>query len=52
MRELGLSLVTGAVFGAAFTWLKFPLPAPSTAAGVAGVVGVYVGMVLVSWFSR
>lgn len=52
MRELVLSLVTGAVFGAAFTWLKFPLPAPSTAAGVAGVVGVYVGMVLVSWFSR
>jgi XapX domain-containing protein len=52
MRELLLSLVTGAVFGAAFTWLKFPLPAPSTAAGVAGVVGVYVGMVIVSWFSR
>ncbi len=52
MKELVLSLVTGAVFGAAFTWLKFPLPAPSTAAGVAGVVGVYVGMVLVSWFSR
>jgi XapX domain-containing protein len=52
VKELVLSLVTGAVFGAAFTWLKFPLPAPSTAAGVAGVVGVYVGMVLVSWFSR
>jgi XapX domain-containing protein len=48
MRELFLSLITGTVFGAIFTLLKFPLPAPSTAAGVAGIVGVYLGMVLVS----
>ncbi len=49
MVDIVLSLLTGALFGAAFTWLKFPLPAPSTAAGVAGVVGVYVGMLVVSW---
>jgi XapX domain-containing protein len=48
MRDLLLSLVTGTVFGAVFTLLKFPLPAPSTAAGVAGIVGVYLGMVIVS----
>lgn len=52
MRDIGLSLVTGALFGAAFTLLKFPLPAPATAAGVAGVVGVYLGMVLVSWYAK
>ncbi|MFN4895086.1 MAG: XapX domain-containing protein [Pseudomonadota bacterium] len=52
MRELLLSLLTGAVFGATFTLLKFPLPAPTTASGVAGIVGVYLGMVLVSSLSR
>lgn len=52
MSQLFLSLFTGALFGAVFTLLKFPIPAPSTAAGVAGIVGVYLGMVLVSWCIR
>jgi XapX domain-containing protein len=50
MREIVFSILTGAFFGAAFTWLKLPLPAPSTAAGVAGVFGVYLGMVVCGWF--
>jgi len=52
MKQLILSLITGGVFGAAFTLLKFPLPAPSSAAGVAGVIGVYLGMVVVSWWTK
>jgi XapX domain-containing protein len=52
MREVFFSAVTGAIFGAAFTWLKLPLPAPSTAAGVAGVFGVYLGMVVCGAFLK
>jgi XapX domain-containing protein len=52
MTQLLVSLITGALFGVAFTLLGLPLPAPSTAAGVAGIVGVYLGMVLVSWWGR
>ncbi len=52
MKQLLLSLFTGALFGAGFTLLKFPIPAPSTAAGVAGIVGVYLGMVLVLWWGK
>lgn len=52
MKQLLLSLCTGALFGAAFALLKFPIPAPSTAAGVAGIVGVYLGMVLVSLWGK
>jgi XapX domain-containing protein len=49
MKDIVLSLITGTVFGAAFTWLRLPLPAPSSAAGVAGVAGVFLGMVVLSW---
>jgi XapX domain-containing protein len=52
MIQLVLSLVSGALLGAAFTLLGLPLPAPSTAAGVAGIIGVYFGMVFVSWWGK
>jgi XapX domain-containing protein len=50
VKQILFSLLTGVLFGAAFTLLKFPIPAPSTAAGVAGIGGVYLGMVLVSYW--
>lgn len=44
------SLLTGVAVGALFTFLKFPLPAPNALAGVLGVVGIYLGMVVVNFF--
>jgi XapX domain-containing protein len=52
MNQILLSLLTGAVFGGAFAWLKLPIPAPATAAGVAGVAGVYLGMLAVSYITK
>ena len=52
MMAIILSLVTGALVGALFSFLKFPIPAPPTAAGIAGVVGVYLGLVIVTWMSK
>ena len=52
MNQILLSLITGAVFGGAFAWLKLPIPAPATAAGVAGVAGVYLGMLAVSYLTN
>jgi XapX domain-containing protein len=42
-----LSLFVGFILGGVFTLLKLPLPAPTTFAGVLGVVGVWLGYELV-----
>lgn len=49
MKAIILSLLTGAAVGSIFALLKFPIPAPSNAAGIAGVVGIWLGLVFVSW---
>ena len=49
MKAIILSLVTGIAVGSLFTLLKFPIPAPPTAAGIAGVVGVYLGLVIMTF---
>lgn len=41
-----LSFITGAVLGAVFTLIRLPIPAPPTLAGIAGIVGVYVGYII------
>jgi len=52
MTAIILSLFTGALVGALFSVLKFPIPAPPTAAGIAGVVGVWLGLVIVTFVSK
>ncbi len=52
MKEIILSLLTGMAVGALFTVLKFPIPAPPTAAGIAGVVGVFLGLVVVTAITK
>jgi len=52
MKEIFFSLITGMAVGALFTILKFPIPAPPTAAGIAGVVGVFLGLVLITAISK
>ena len=49
MKAIISSLVTGVVVGSIFALLKFPIPAPSNAAGIAGVVGIWLGLVLITW---
>ena len=46
MREIILSMVTGFAVGLLFAKLKLPVPAPPTAAGVMGIVGLFLGYTL------
>ena len=50
MNELILATLTGVMVGAVFTLLKLPLPAPPALAGVLGIVGMYLGHLLVGFF--
>ncbi|WP_123539182.1 XapX domain-containing protein [Halosimplex salinum] len=45
-----LALVTGFLTGAVFRFLNVPIPAPPNAAGVLGIVGIYVGYVVLDHF--
>ncbi len=42
------ALLTGLLTGIVFAFFKLPIPAPTALAGVLGVVGIYVGYVLVA----
>jgi len=41
-----VSFITGFVVGAVFRLLRLPIPAPDTLAGLMGIVGIFVGYVL------
>ncbi|SET54326.1 XapX domain-containing protein [Oceanobacillus limi] len=43
-----ISFLTGIALGIVFSLLKLPIPAPPNFAGVMGIVGVFVGFVLVN----
>lgn len=43
MMVVFVSLLTGFLVGFLFSFLKLPLPAPPTLAGVIGIFGVYGG---------
>jgi XapX domain-containing protein len=51
MKEVILSLLTGMVVGFLFTLFRLPIPAPPALAGIAGIVGVYLGMRIFEWIS-
>lgn len=40
---VALSILTGAIVGGVFAYLGVPVPAPPTLAGVAGIVGIFLG---------
>lgn len=44
---VALALLTGLVTGAAFSFLRIPIPAPPNVAGIMGIVGIYLGYKLV-----
>jgi XapX domain-containing protein len=41
--QVAVALATGVVAGAAFAALEVPIPAPPNAAGIMGIVGIYLG---------
>ena len=46
MKEAILALIVGLIVGALFKFLKLPLPAPPVLAGVLGIVGIFLGGLL------
>lgn len=52
MMEVFKSLGVGLIFGVLVSFLRLPLPAPPTLAGVMGIVGLYFGYLLVSQFIK
>ncbi|UOQ94990.1 XapX domain-containing protein [Halobacillus shinanisalinarum] len=49
MKEVFLALLTGFIVGIIFAGFKLPIPAPPALAGVAGIVGIYLGFRFVAW---
>ena len=46
MKQVLLSTLSGVTVGALFSFLQLPIPAPPTLPGVMGIVGVYLGFIL------
>lgn len=53
MKTVVLAIVTGFLVGFIFALFKLPIPAPPALAGIAGIVGIYLGfkafMVIQPW---
>jgi len=47
MIQVALSVATGAVCGVVFALMKLPVPAPPVFAGVAGIIGLWLGYDLI-----
>ncbi|NMA02375.1 MAG: DUF1427 family protein [Clostridia bacterium] len=48
MKEVIMATLTGLAVGVLFSFLKLPLPAPPTLAGVMGIVGMFVGFIIMN----
>jgi XapX domain-containing protein len=46
--EILRALVAGMIVGAVFNFVKLPIPAPNAVAGIVGIIGIYIGFVVVS----
>jgi XapX domain-containing protein len=46
IKQVLLALGTGVTVGLIFSKLKLPSPAPGSLAGVMGVVGIFIGVIL------
>lgn len=47
MRDIVLATLCGLGVGVGFAFFKLPVPAPPTAAGVAGIAGITIGWAIV-----
>lgn len=48
MKEILLSIITGFGCGVIFAAFKLPVPAPPVFAGVAGIIGLWLGYDIIS----
>jgi len=44
------ALLAGLGVGVFFSLLRLPIPAPPTISGILGIVGVYLGYILINYF--
>lgn len=47
MKQVLLSTLSGMIVGGLFSVLKLPIPAPPKLPGVMGIIGIYLGFILV-----
>jgi XapX domain-containing protein len=50
MKDIILSLLTGAMCGAVFAAFKLPVPAPPVISGLVGILGLWIGYKLVTLY--
>jgi XapX domain-containing protein len=50
MKDIFLSILTGFGCGVVFAAFKLPVPAPPVFAGVAGIVGLWIGFSVITKF--
>ena len=48
MKDILLSILTGFGCGAIFAAFKLPVPAPPVFAGVAGIIGLWIGFDIIT----
>lgn len=46
------SFLTGLAVGIVFSLFKLPIPAPNNLAGILGIVGIFVGMLLINLIKK
>lgn len=46
LKDVLLALLVGTTFGVITTFLKLPLPAPTSIIGIAAIFGIWVGYML------
>ncbi|MGM0843477.1 MAG: XapX domain-containing protein [Bacillota bacterium] len=49
MKTVLLAIFTGFIVGFIFALFKLPIPAPPAFAGVAGIIGIYLGFKVYAW---
>jgi XapX domain-containing protein len=52
MKDVLLSTLTGFGCGIVFAAFKLPVPAPPVFAGVAGIIGLWIGYYLLTTYMR
>ncbi|KXS50029.1 XapX domain-containing protein [Halanaerobium congolense] len=48
MTQALLAAVSGLIVGGLFSFLNLPIPAPPTLSGVMGIVGIYLGFIIIN----
>jgi XapX domain-containing protein len=52
MIDIIKSLGTGIACGIVFSLLNLPIPAPGVFAGIVGIIGIFLGYILVKWIIK